>query len=609
MRHLRSLGKYFWKYRIRLGAGIIFVIISNYFSVLSPQLMKFIVNYVDHAISNKPYINEKSSYDFLVQKTINYLSQNNSISQVVIIASLIILLLALLRGFFLFLMRQTIIVMSRYIEFDQKNDIYKKYQELDAAFFKRHAVGDLMNRISEDVARVRTFTGPAIMYIVNLVTVISLSVYFMLKSSPTLTMFVLIPLPILAIVIYYVNITIHRSSEKIQAALSDLTTNAQQSYSGIRVIKSFVQEQSMLHYFKQNSERYRNNALKLAKVEAIYYPSITLLIGMSVLLTIMMGGIYYINHQHNISIGTIVEFVVYVNMLTFPVSAIGLTASMVQRGAASQKRINEFLQITPAIHDAANSVDRPISGDIKFSQVNFTYPDTGIQALKDLNFFIKRGEKVAIIGKTGSGKSTIVQLLLRMYAPNSGEVLIDERDIKEMKISSLRNQISYVPQDMFLFSESVKENIAFGKNNATMDEIKNAANMAGIDAEIEKFPQGYDTMVGERGVTLSGGQKQRISIARGLLKKASIIIFDDSLSAVDAKTEQQIIHSLNNYLKDQTAIIITHRIFSLMQFDKIIVMDEGKIVEEGSHELLLSNAYGYYSQLLKLQQEGFDDTE
>lgn len=603
MRHLRSLGKYFWKYRIRLGAGIIFVIISNYFSVLSPQLMKFIVNYVDHAISNKPYINEKSSYDFLVQKTINYLSQNNSISQVVIIASLIILLLALLRGFFLFLMRQTIIVMSRYIEFDQKNDIYKKYQELDAAFFKRHAVGDLMNRISEDVARVRTFTGPAIMYIVNLVTVISLSVYFMLKSSPTLTMFVLIPLPILAIVIYYVNITIHRSSEKIQAALSDLTTNAQQSYSGIRVIKSFVQEHSMLHYFKQNSERYRNNALKLAKVEAIYYPSITLLIGMSVLLTIMMGGIYYINHQHNISIGTIVEFVVYVNMLTFPVSAIGLTASMVQRGAASQKRINEFLQITPSIHDAANSVDRPISGDIKFSQVNFTYPDTGIQALKDLNFFIKRGEKVAIIGKTGSGKSTIVQLLLRMYAPNSGEVLIDERDIKEMKISSLRNQISYVPQDMFLFSESVKENIAFGKNNATMDEIKNAANMAGIDAEIEKFPQGYDTMVGERGVTLSGGQKQRISIARGLLKKASIIIFDDSLSAVDAKTEQQIIHSLNNYLKDQTAIIITHRIFSLMQFDKIIVMDEGKIVEEGSHELLLSNADGYYSQLLKLQQE------
>ncbi|MGN7786233.1 ABC transporter ATP-binding protein [Niabella sp. 22666] len=604
MRHLRALGKYFWKYRVRLGAGIFFVVLSNYFNVLSPQLMRFIINYVDNALSltNSQAGNSGEGYDFLVKKVIGWIGVQSNVSRVVIIASLVILLLALLRSFFMFLMRQTIIVMSRHIEYDQKNEVYTKYQSLDNLFFKRHAIGDLMNRIAEDVSRVRIFTGPAIMYIVNLVSVIALSVFFMLQSSKELTLYVLIPLPVLAIIIYFVNSTIHKKSERIQEALSDLTTNAQESYSGIRVIKSFVQERSMLDFFQVNTERYRKNAVSLAKTEAIYFPAINLLIGISTLCTIMIGGLYYINHEHNISLGTIVEFIVYVNMLTFPVSAIGLTASMVQRAAASQKRLNEFLDIEPEVKDSASAKEVAIEGAVDFNNVTFTYPDTGIVALKNFDLHIKKGEKIAITGRTGSGKSTIAQLLLRMYNVQEGSIQMDKIPLADLQLSSLRHQISYVPQDVFLFSDTVENNIRFGIPNAKKEAVVEAARIAGVNKEIEGFASGYDTMIGERGVTLSGGQKQRISIARALIKDPGLVIFDDCLSAVDAKTEKEIMGRLNEYLADKTAIIITHRVFSLLNFDRIIVLDEGSIVEQGTHEQLMQIPGGFYSRLYARQQ-------
>ncbi len=610
MKHLKALQKYFWKYRVRLSAGILFVILSNYFNVLSPQLMRFIINHVDAALSLSkvpPKDAAYDNYDILVRKIVDALSGIQNVSKVVVIASLIILALALLRGVFLFLMRQTIIVMSRYIEYDQKNEVYMQYQKLNASFFKRNTIGDLMNRIAEDVSRVRIFTGPAIMYIVNLVSVISLSVYFMLQSSPQLTLYVLIPLPILAVIIYFVNSSIHKRSEKIQAALSSLTTNAQESYSGIRVIKSFVQEKAMLNFFTANSETYRKNAIGLAKVEAVYFPTITLLIGVSTLFTIMIGGLYYIHHEHNISLGTIVEFIVYVNMLTFPVSAIGLTASMVQRASASQKRLNEFLEIVPETSSPPQAKKVIIKGNIDFENVNFVYPDTGITGIKNFSLQIKEGEKIAITGKTGSGKTTLAQLLLRMYDVQSGSIKLDGVDIRQMDLASLRKQISYVPQDVFLFSDTVENNIRFSIPQATKEMVAEAAYMASVDKEIEGFEKGYQTLVGERGVTLSGGQKQRISIARALIKDPSLIIFDDCLSAVDAKTEKQIMGRLNQYLAEKTAIIITHRVFSLLSFDRIVVLDEGKIVEQGTHEQLMKIPDGFYSKLYTQQQQGREE--
>lgn len=605
MKHLRAINKYFWKYRFRLSIGILFVFLSNYFNVLTPQITGFVIDFVQKSLNLQGYKPRQNQpdYDPLVNKFIAWVGSSElSWTRVVALCGIVILLLALLRGFFLFLMRQTIIVMSRHIEYDQKNEVYRHYQQLDTGFYKRHSTGDLMNRIAEDVSRVRMFTGPAIMYLVNLVAVISLAVFFMYKRDALLTFYVLAPLPILAVAIYYVNDMIHKRSEKIQASLSDLTTNAQESYSGIRVIKSFVQEKAMLGFFVKNSEDYRRNAIGLARVEAIYFPSITLIIGLSTLTTIMVGGLYYINGSHNIGLDTIVEFVMYINMLTFPVSAIGLTASMIQRAAASQKRINEFLETDSNIRSPKSSAAFKLEGNIRFRQVDFTYKDTGIPALKNFNLEIRKGEKVAIVGRTGSGKTTIAQLLLRMYDPTGGKIELDGTPVDQLDLQTLRDQISYVPQDVFLFSETVRNNIRFGMPDASSASVEKAAVQASVHKEILGFADGYETMIGERGVTLSGGQKQRISIARALIKDPGLVIFDDCLSAVDAKTEKEIIGNLNDYLQQKTAIIITHRIFTLFNFDKIVVLDEGEIVEEGTHQQLIG-LKGYYASLYARQQE------
>ena len=605
MKHLKALNKYFWKYRVRLGIGIVFVFLSNYFIVLSPQVTGFVIDYVQKT-SDLPGYKPKQAppdYDSLVERFIEKVETADlSVANVVALCGITILIFALLRGFFLFLMRQTIIVMSRQIEYDQKNEVFAHYQKLDTAFFKSHNTGDLMSRIAEDVSRVRMFTGPSIMYLANLVAVISLSVFFMYQRNAELTLYVLAPLPILAITIYYVNNIINRRSEKIQSLLSDLTTNAQESYSGIRVIKSFIQERAMLGFFNKNSEEYKQNAIALAKVEAVYFPSITLLIGLSTLLTVMIGGLYYIRGDNNIGLDTIVEFVMYINMLTFPVSAIGLTASMIQRAAASQKRLNEFLQTEPAIGNPSPAKNIVLQGNIEFESVDFVYPHTGIQALKNVNLSIRKGEKVAVVGRTGSGKSSIAQLLLRMYDVSNGKIKIDGEDIRILDLDSLREQISYVPQDVFLFSDTVENNIRFGQSDTTKENVIKAARQASVHQEVLSFPEQYNTMIGERGVTLSGGQKQRISIARALVKNPNLVIFDDCLSAVDAKTEKEVIGNLYDYLQGRTAIIITHRIFSLFSFDRIFVMEDGEIIERGTHSELLS-LNGYYTQLYMRQQE------
>ncbi|HVM88312.1 MAG TPA: ABC transporter ATP-binding protein [Puia sp.] len=621
MRYLRSLNKYFWKYRWRFLLGIIFIILSNYFRILSPQITGYVVNAVEHeltdSLSRKKSLTSESkvagsakaekrdtaNYDILVKKFIARIDNAKpSFGTKVAICGATLLVLALIGGFFMFLMRQTIIVMSRHIEYDQKNEIYLHYQKLDLGFYKTHSTGDLMSRMAEDVSRVRMFTGPAVMYLTNLVVVIGFSLFFMIKKDALLTLYVLTPLPILAFTIYYVNNIINKKSEHIQALLSNLTTNAQESYSGIRVIKSFVQEKAMSAFFYKNSEDYRKNAVDLAKVESIYFPSMGLMIGLSTLLTIMIGGLYVIHGKHNTDIGTITEFVIYITMLVFPVSAIGWVASMTQRAAASQKRLNEFLDTVPQIKNPENPISPKITGDIVFEHVNFIYPNTGIQALTNFNLHIKKGQKVAIIGKTGSGKTTIAQLLLRMYDPTEGRILIDGADIKTLDLQSLRNQLSYVPQDVFLFSDTVSNNIQFGLDKKNEELVKQSAAYANVDKEILGFSNQYDTMIGERGVTLSGGQKQRISIARSLIKDPEVVLLDDCLSAIDTKTEKEILTNLYQYLKNKTSLIITHRIFALFDFDLIVVLEDGEIVETGTHQQLLA-LNGYYAYLYYLQQQ------
>ena len=601
MKELAAVNKYLWKYKSRLLLGTFFVVLSNFFAVIAPQITGYVVSQVQQHLPGATKFAHLQTHSYLVNLLIDWLdTQQISFSKLVAICSITILLLAVCRGVLLFFMRQTIIVMSRHIEYDQKNEVYAKYQSLDAGFYKTHNTGDLMSRITEDVSRVRMYTGPAIMYLINLVTLIGLALYYMLKKDVTLTLYVLAPLPILAITIYFVNSIINKKSEKIQGLLSNLTTNAQETYAGIRVIKSFVQEKAMLSFFEKNSEDYKNNAIDLAKVESIYFPSMALLIGLSTVVTIFMGGLQAL--QDPTRVGVIVEFVIYINMLTFPVSAIGWTASMIQRAAASQKRLNQFLDIQEAVASPNPSKLPTANADIVFDNVNFVYNHTGIKALSNFSLTIKKGEKVLVLGKTGSGKSTLAQLLLRFYDPTSGQISMGGVPLNQFDLQALRHQISYVQQDVFLFSDTVADNISFGsKEPVGMDAIVKAATLAAVDQEIMGFEKGYETLIGERGVTLSGGQKQRISIARALLKAPELLILDDCLSAVDAKTEHKILNNLAGFLDQKTAIVITHRIFSVIQFDKIVVLEEGKILEMGTHESLL-DAGGYYAELYRLQR-------
>lgn len=601
MKHLSVLNKYFWKYRWRFFLGILFVITSNYFAVLAPQVTGFVIDQVQKKL---PGYKEKTVIvrnDSLVQKFTDWIQTIDfSFGKMIAFCGITLLLLALIRGVFMFFMRQTIIVMSRHIEYDQKNEVYNHYQKLDTQFFKTHDTGDLMSRMAEDVSRVRMYTGPALMYLINLVAMILFCSFYMWKKNPELTKWALAPLPILAITIYFVNNIINKKSERIQALLSNLTTNAQQSFSGIRVIKSYVQEKAMLKFFDKNSGEYKNNALGLAKLEAIYFPVMALIIGISILLTIYKGGLLHIAGK--IEFGDIAAFVMYITMMTFPVSAIGWVASMIQRAAASQKRLNEFLQTVPSIQNPEQPVNKKLNGDIKFNHVDFIYPHTGIHALKDFNLSVHKGQKIAIIGRTGSGKSTIAQLLLRMYEPQKGTIEMDGINIRQLDLNNLRNQVSYVPQDVFLFSDSIANNIRFGLEKNSEGDFWQAAQQASVEKDIDGFAEKFETLVGERGVTLSGGQKQRVSIARALIKNPQVIVFDDCLSAVDTKTEQEILIQLHSYLYNKTALIITHRIFSLFDFDNIVVLDDGKIVEQGTHESLMQKG-GFYAGLYARQQE------
>jgi len=499
----------------------------------------------------------------------------------------------------LFLMRQSIIVMSRHVEYDQKNELYNHYQILDLNFFKQHNTGDLMSRITEDISRVRNYFGPGVMYTINMVALFSLVIITMLRVNTELTLFALMPMPVLMVMIFFINRVIQKKSERIQQQLSVLTSEAQEAYSGIRLIKAYGQEKNNGSFFEQEAELYKQKNLNLARIEALFFPTMLFLVGLSTILTIFIGGREVI--EGKITPGNIAEFVIYITMLTWPIASVGWVMALIQRAVASQKRINEFLNTKPVIVSSTNEKNI-IKGTIEFRNVNFTYTNTGIQAIKNISFKLEAGKKLAIIGRTGSGKSTIPMLITRQYDVDSGSILIDDKDVKEYELTNLRSQIGYVPQDVFLFSDTVEQNIRFGVQDATHEQIEQYAKLACVNNDIKYLTNGYNTVIGERGVTLSGGQKQRISIARALIKNSPVLIFDDCLSAVDANTEQLILGNLNNVLKQKTAIIITHRIFTLLNLDHIIVLDDGEIAEEGTHNELLKKK-GIYAELFELQKE------
>ena len=519
------------------------------------------------------------------------------ISNDLLLNILIIIGVTILSGFLTFLMRQTIIVTSRLIEFDLKNEIYQQYQRLSLNFYKKNRTGDLMNRISEDVSKVRMYAGPAIMYSMNMIVLFTVGVTQMLSIDVKLTMYTLIPFPLLSISIFILSKVIHKRSSIVQEYLSKLTTFNQEFFSGINVVKSYGIEVSIIKDFDKIADQSKEKNIHLQKANALFFPLMVLLIGISNIIVIYVGGKQYINDE--IQIGTIIEFMLYVNILTWPVAVVGWVTSMIQQAEASQARINEFLQQVPEIKNS-NSVSTELKGNVTFKDVTFTYDDTNITALKNINFSIKSGETIAIIGKTGSGKSTIIELISRLYDTTTGTILLDEKPIEEANLYDVRSQIGFVPQDPFLFSESIEDNIKFGKKDATKEEIIAAAQNADVHKNIINFTKGYKTILGERGVTLSGGQKQRVSIARAIIKNPKILIFDDCLSAVDTETEEKILSNLERISKKITTFIISHRVSSAKNADKIIVLDEGKITQQGTHNQLIMQE-GYYKYLYDQQ--------
>lgn len=565
--------------------GIIFVTFSNYLKAKIPQTIR---ESLDFVLENAKAIKADPS-----------LADNFDLNDQILKFTIMIIGFALLMGVFMYLMRQTIIVMSRLIEYDLRKLIFGHYENMDISFFKKNKTGDMMSRISEDVSKVRMYLGPAILYGINLSALFVMVLYAMFKVNVTLTLYTLLPLPFLSISIYIVSSIISKKSEVIQRQLANLTSIAQEVYSGIRIVKSYAKESQFSSYFSNESQAYENKSLELARVNALFFPLMILMISLSTILTIYIGAVQV--SKGNATPGNIAEFVIYINYLTWPFTSIGWIASIIQQAEASQKRINEFIDTPTKIKNISEPITDFNFDTIEFKDVSFTYKDTGIEALKNVNLKIKRGEKIAIIGKTASGKSTIADLILRAFDVTEGALMIDGNDIKNLDLNKLRNSIGYVPQDVFLFSNTIANNIKFSVPDATDEEVKYYAKSAAIHKDIMGLPEQYDTRVGERGVTLSGGQKQRISIARAFIKKPGLVILDDCLSAVDTDTEQQIMTFLKENLSDKTAIMITHRIHSLMNYDKIIVMDEGRIAEIGTHEQLILNTKGTYTEMYNQQ--------
>lgn len=587
MKHLSRLNKYFLKYKWWIIPGSIFVVISNIFGVVPAQVIGYAVDLIDENIQ---IFNLFHGFD---RQAIIY----DIFSSNLLFFGLLVIALYLLRGLFLFFMRQTIILMSRHIEFDMKNDIYQHYQELSLGFYRRNNTGDLMNRATEDVNRVRMYVGPAIMYTINTFVLSVLIIWSMFDVNSKLAIYCLLPLPFLVVIIYYVNTLIFKKSGKIQERLSDLSSFVQERFSGIRIIKSYVREDYTRNMFEIQSNDYKKDSMNLVKVSALFYPTMLLLIGLSTILTIYIGGIQVMNGS--ITAGNIAEFIIYINQLTFPVTMLGWVTSLIQRAAASQQRINEFLDI-PSDIQSKETTEIELKGNIKFDNVSFIYPDTGIEALKDVSFEINSGEFVAIIGKTGSGKSTLANLIMRMYDVENGRIGIDGKNIKALNLKDYRSQVGFVPQEVFLFSDTIKNNIAFGLDQVTDEEVHDAAKNASVYTNIIDFEEKFETMLGERGITLSGGQKQRVSIARALIKSPKILVFDDCLSAVDTKTEEEILQNLGKIMAGKTSILIAHRISTIKNADKILVLDDGKIIEQGTHnELLKLN--GSYRELYNNQ--------
>lgn len=579
MKELQHLNRYFFKYRGRLLLGLFITIIARIFALLAPKFIGDSVGVVE-----------------------NYMKGN--ITDLAIVKSelltniLLILGTTLLAAFFTFLMRQTFIVVSRYIEYDLKNEIFQQYENLSLSFYKKNRTGDLMNRISEDVSKVRMYVGPAIMYSTTTITLFIVVVSYMFYKAPLLTLYAIAPLPILSIAVYRLSVAIHKRSTIVQQYLSKLTTFTQESFSGISVIKAYGIEPRISNDFVELSDGSKEKNIDLVKVQALFFPMMILLIGISNLMVIYIGGNQYINGTIQ-DFGTIVEFLIYVNMLTWPVAVVGWVTSMVQQAEASQKRINEFLKEEPEVKNHTPK-PTPIIGRIEFKNLSFTYSDTNITALKNVSFSINPGETLSIVGNTGSGKSTILELIGRLYDVEEGQLMIDGINITRLNLKSLRSSIGYVPQDAFLFSESIGENIKFGKEHATEEEVIKAAKLAAVHDNIVGFNKGYKTILGERGITLSGGQKQRVSIARAIIKDPQILLFDDCLSAVDTETEEEILQNLAKISQDKTTIIVSHRISSAKNSDKVIVLDEGTIIQQGTHNELV-NADGYYKELYAKQ--------
>ena len=578
MKALKYVHKYFAKYKYRYLIGIVICVISNILKLQIPDLIKNSINAADNY--SKGLITD---IDIVKSSLLTNI--------------LLIIGAAVLSGLFTFVTRQMIIVNSRFIEFDLKNEIYQQYQKLSLNFYKKNRTGDLMNRISEDVSKVRMYFGPAVMYSLNMVVAFVVTLILMLRTDVTLTLYTIVPLPILSISIYHLSKLIHKKTTVVQEYLSKLTTAAQETFSGIRIIKSYVTEQSSIKHFDDVSENSKQKNIELFKIQALFFPLMILLIGISNLIVIYFGGLRYIDGF--ITLGDIAKFIMYVNILTWPVAILGWVTSIVQQADASQARINEFLNEEPEIKNNTEIVSE-INGTIEFKNVSFTYDDTNITALKNISFNLEKGKTLAILGKTGSGKSTIINLIARLYDVTSGEITIDNKNIEQLNLNNLRRSIGFVPQDAFLFSDTIENNIKFGNEKATTETIENAAKDAYIHHNIVDFKEGYKTYVGERGVTLSGGQKQRVSIARAIINNPQILIFDDCLSAVDTETEEIILKNLERITKNRTTIIVSHRISSIKHADSIIVLDEGEIIQQGIHNQL-SKQEGFYAELYNQQ--------